>query len=158
MSEKLKPNFEHLVDLMIRLGALILILFWCIKILSAFLVILIWGGIIAIALQPLFERMTKLFRGKTVITSIVLTTLLLSIIVIPSWLIIDSLFDGINYLREVYQSGQSIIPPPGEEVANWPGFTKPLVTLWSDASKNMTVVMTQHADQIKTVALWFFAA
>lgn len=158
MSDKLKPNFEQLVDLLIRLGLLMLILYWCIKILSPFLVILIWGGIIAIALQPMFEKLKKLFKGKTVLTSIFLTSVLLSVIVIPSWLIIDSLFEGIQYLRASYVSGQSLIPPPGAETSTWPAFAQPVLTLWTEASKNITLVMSQHADQIKTAAIWFFAA
>jgi len=158
MAEAPKSKFEDLVQILIRLSALVLIIWWCIKILSPFLVILIWGAIIAIALHPLFMRLTKLLRGKTILSSIVITVFILSGIVIPSWLIIDSLLEGIHYLKASYESGHSLIPPPGEATASWPNFTKPFIQLWSDASKNMELVMSQHTEQIKNAAIWLFAA
>ncbi|MDI1355776.1 MAG: AI-2E family transporter [bacterium] len=158
MDKTSQPKFEQLVDVFIRLGALLLVIYWCIKILSPFLVVLIWGGIIAVALEPLFARLSKFFRGRSVLASVTITLIILSLIVVPSWLIIDSLLQGIHYLKTSYEGGQSIIPPPGESTSTWPAFAQPLVTLWRDASTNMTLVMTQHTEQIKKVALWFFGA
>ena len=153
-----KPNFENIVELLIRLGVLFLLLMWCSDILSPFLIILVWGGIIAIAVYPVFSAMRKILRGKTVLTAILLTLIMLSVLVIPSWLVIESLFDGISYLRASYESGQALIPPPGESVANWPAFTQPFVRFWDDASKNIGQVMQDHTEQIKKIALWIFGA
>jgi predicted PurR-regulated permease PerM len=153
-----KTRFEDLVQLLLRLCALVLIIWWCIKILSAFLVILIWGAIIAIALYPLFLRITKLLRGKTIVSSVLITLVVLSFIVIPSWLIINSLLEGIHYLKTTYESGHPIIPPPGEITSTWPEFSKPFVELWSDASHNLAKVMNQHSSQLKVAAIWFFSA
>lgn len=153
-----KPNFENIVETLIRLGVLLLLLMWCSDILSPFLIILVWGGIIAIAVYPVFSAMRKILRGKTVLTAILLTLLMLSVLVIPSWLVIESLFDGIAYLRVSYESGQALIPPPGESVANWPAFTQPFVRFWDDASKNIGQVMQDHSEQIKKIALWVFGA
>lgn len=158
MTSHTKPKFEQLVDILIRLGALLLIIWWCIEILSPFLVILIWGGVIAIALYPVYARLTKLFKGRGVLSSVVITLLILSGIVIPSWMIIDSLFEGISYLKTSYEQGHSLIPPPTAATENWPAFTRSFVSLWADASKNMEEVMQQHAQQLKQAAIWFFAA
>ncbi len=157
MNIKPQMNFESIVETLIRLSVLLLLLWWCIVIISPFLLILAWGGIIAIALHPAYLRLIKIFNGK-VIASLVLTILMLSIIVIPSWLLINSMFDGIHYLRGSYESGQSIISPPGEVTKNWPAFTQSFVQLWRDASVNIEKVMSEHSEQIKKIAVWIFGA
>ena len=153
-----KFKFESIVETLIRIGVLVLLLGWCSDILSPFLIILVWGGIIAIAVYPVFSAMRKLFRGKTILTAVILTLIMLSVLVIPSWMVIESLFDGIAYLKVSYESGQALIPPPGESVANWPAFTQPFVRFWEDASKNIGQVMRDNSEQIKKIALWIFGA
>lgn len=153
-----KSGFKQLVNTLIRLSALLLIIWWCIKILSPFLIVLIWGGIIAVALEPLHALLTKIVRGKSILSAVLITLCILSIIVFPSWLIIDSLLEGIQYLKSAYENGEPLIPPPGEATREWPEFTKPFIQLWQDASANIGLVMNQHADQIKGAAIWFFEA
>lgn len=43
-------QFEKITDIIIRLGALAIILFWCFAILQSFILILIWAIVIAIAI------------------------------------------------------------------------------------------------------------
>lgn len=153
-----KSGFQQLVNTLIRLSALLLIIWWCLKILSPFLIVLIWGGIIAVALEPLHTGLAKIIKGKSILASVLITLCILSMIILPSWLIIDSLLEGIHYLKASYERGEPLIPPPGEATQAWPEFTQPFIQLWQDASTNTGLVMKQHADQIKEAAVWFFEA
>ncbi len=151
-------NFEKIVDIIIRLLVLLLLLGWCVDILRPFVLILTWAAVIAIALYPLQCIFVKMFGGRKTLASVVLTLLMLSILIIPSILITQSLFDGISHIREIYKEGQPLIPPPGERAANWPAFAKPVIDFWQLASENLQAAMTQYSSQIKAAGAFLLAA
>ncbi len=50
------------IEIALKLGLLGLIVYWCFMILSPFLIPLIWGIIIAIAVEPVYVWMNNRFR------------------------------------------------------------------------------------------------
>ena len=142
-------NFEKIVDILIRLGVLSLLLMWCFDILKPFVLILIWAVVIAIAIYPVHKFFLKVFKGKTILAVIVLTLFMLSVIIIPSGLVMYSLFEGLNHFRELFKSGEHLIPPPGGTTANWPAITKPIVDIWQLASDNLQAAVEKYSDEIK---------
>ena len=82
---------------------------------------------------------------------------ILLVLMIPAWLLADSLWDGVQRLKEMYQGGDLIIPPPGDQVKDWPGFTKPVVDAWQLASKDLSKALVQFGPQIKTAAAGFLS-
>ncbi len=142
-------NFEKIVDIIIRLGVLAVLLMWCFDILKPFILILIWAVVIAIAIFPVYSFLSKIFRGKKIIAVLILISLMLSIIMVPSGLIVYSLYDGVNHFQELFNTGEHLIPPPGGTTANWPIITKPIVDIWQMASDNLQDVVLKYSDQIK---------
>ena len=68
----------------------------------------------------------------------------------------DSLFEGIKHLRDTYQSGHLLIPPPGERAKEWPVIVKPVVDLWQ--LSQAAVVVTWFAGLPNAVVpLWHVA-
>jgi len=151
-------SFEKLVDIIIRLGVLLFLVGWCFTILSPFVLILIWAAVIAIALYPLYIFFLKIFRQRKGWASAVLTILMLSILIIPSWLVTQSLYEEISNLRDLNKQGQLVIPPPGENTASWPSVTKPILDLWKLASEDLQKAMMKYSDQLKTGVAWFLSA
>ncbi|MBA4318753.1 MAG: hypothetical protein C0412_10160 [Flavobacterium sp.] len=142
-------NFEKIVDTLIRLGVLSLLLMWCFDILKPFVLILVWAIVIAIAIYPVHKFFVKIFRGRKILAVIVLTLFMLSVIIIPSGLIMYSLFEGVNHFRELFKAGEHLIPPPGGNTANWPVIAKPIVDFWQLASDNLQDAVLKYSDQIK---------
>jgi len=142
-------NFEKIVDTIIRLGVLGVLLMWCFDILKPFVLILVWAIVIAIAIYPVHNFLIKIFRGRRIVAVVLLTVILLSIIIVPSGLIIYSLYEGINHFRELFNSGEHLIPPPGEATANWPSIARPIVDIWQLASDNLQAAVEQYSEQIK---------
>ncbi|HEY6144376.1 MAG TPA: AI-2E family transporter [Flavobacterium sp.] len=142
-------NFEKIVDTLIRLGVLSLLLMWCLDILRPFILILIWSIVIAIAIYPIHVAFVKVFRGKKVWAGIILTLILLSLILIPSGLIMYSLYEGINHFRELLDAGEHLIPPPGGNTATWPTIAKPIIEIWQLASDNLQEAIMKYSEHIK---------
>jgi predicted PurR-regulated permease PerM len=144
-------NFEKIVDIVIRLGVLYMIISWCFDILKPFFTILIWGSLIAIAVYPLYNLIVKLFGGRKILASVVITITFMSILIVPSWLITDSIIKGLETIRQLHKDGQPLIPPPGEIVKSWPPFTKPLVDFWRLASENLQAATMKYQESFKAV-------
>jgi predicted PurR-regulated permease PerM len=147
-------SFEKIADTIIRLGVLFLLIGWCYDILKPFVLILIWAIVIAIAFSPIYESIVKLFRGKKILATIFLALLLLSILVIPSVLITQSLYEEINNVSSSYKAGEHLIPPPGASTKDWPTITKPILEIWKSASEDVSKVVFKYSDQFKVVGEW----
>lgn len=161
---ELKPNtnqtirFEKLVDSLIRLAVLIFLLGWCFIILRPFFLILIWATVIAIAMHPIYVVVTKVFRNRKILSAVVLTLAMLSMVVVPGWLITQSVFKEVIHLRDLNSQGQLVIPPPGENTATWPVITQPVISLWKLASENLQGAIMQHSDTLKVAGAWLLTA
>jgi predicted PurR-regulated permease PerM len=131
---------------------------WCFTILRPFILILIWAGVIAIAIYPLYTIFLKMFRQRKAWASVVLTLLLLSILIIPSWLLTQSVFEEVSHLRDLNQQGKLVIPPPGENTKAWPSIAKPILDFWRLASENLQEAMMQYSDKLKAAGAWVLSA
>lgn len=153
------PNkFEKIVDILIRLGVLFLLITWCFDILNPFKLIMIWAFVIAIAIYPVYLSFVKILYGKRIVTIVLLILFMLSVIIVPSFLVTKSLFEGVNHVREVYEKGEHLIPPPGKNTANWPVFTKPIIDIWQSASDNLQKTILLYSKELTAAGRWTLAA
>lgn len=150
----LNYSFQGIVDTLIRLGVLYFLFAWCFKIMMPFQLILIWGTLIALAVYPVYIRISKLFGGRKNLAALFITFLLLSIIIIPGWFLSESIIKSLSHLRELYIQGNPIIPHPGETTKTWPPITKPLVDLWQLSSENLHDLLIQYRDKFEKVGTW----
>src|SRR5688500_16805795 len=137
MNNKSESLTRQIIETIIQLGALAFIVGWCILILAPFLTPIVWGVIITITVYPMFIRLSARLGDRRKLSSFILTLLLLAIILAPVFLLSGSLIDGARFIRHAIQDGDSLIPPPGDRVASWPAFAKPLVDAWQLASDNL---------------------
>lgn len=152
-------RIRRIIEGMIRIGVLIFILGWCFQIMSPFISLLLWGLIIAVAEFPIYNGLRKKFKGRNKLAASLITAALLAVIIVPTWLLADSLYEGVQHLREAYQSGQLTIRPPNEEqIKTWPAYTKPLVDAWRMAAENMQAAAIKFAPQLKDASQWILSA
>jgi predicted PurR-regulated permease PerM len=147
-----KDYVSKAIEITIRLGLLFFIFGWCFQIISPFISPVVWGMIIAIAVYPLYKGLKKRLKGRGKLAATIITVIFLLILIIPTWMLGESVVEGISHLREIYQSDQLVIPPPGDRVKSWPVFTKPIVDLWQLASENLEAAMIKFTPQIKAAA------
>ncbi|HWA35684.1 MAG TPA: AI-2E family transporter [Cyclobacteriaceae bacterium] len=160
MSDPTKTNRDHVakaIEITIRLGILIFIFGWCFLIISPFVSLVMWGIILAVTVYPVFHSLEKKLKGRTTLAATLLTIFFLTLLIAPAWMLGDSLFEGVNRLRDLYQSNELVIPPPGDRVKDWPVIAKPLIEIWTLASQNLEAVMIKFAPQVKAGAAIFFS-
>lgn len=151
-------NFQRIIDMIIRLIVLYLLFSWCFDVLQPFIYILIWGSVIAISVYPVYTFLLKILRGSRLLSAAMITLVMLSILVVPSIFLTDSLIDGIAKIRVVFEQGQPLLPPPGEYTKNWPSFMKPVVDTWQTASEDLLAVTGKYEPQLIAAGRWIIEA
>jgi predicted PurR-regulated permease PerM len=143
-----KTSTNSVYDTMIRMFMIILIVGWCLAIMMPFVHIILWGIIIAIAFLPLHQSLSKKLGGKPKLASTIIVLVSLAIVLIPSWLFIDSIVEGIQSLKADYKAGTLTIPPPSDKVKSWPVIGEQLFTAWSSGSEGLKGFLFQYKEQL----------
>jgi len=151
LSESKNNNYVGIaIDLILKVGALALVVYLCFRILKPFLSMLIWGLIIAIILFPVYMYLRKWFGNRNKITSILLTALALSILVLPSIWLVNQLVEGVKFLAGYVQEGTVYIPAPSEGVKEWPLLGPWLYENWLELTRNLGESLKGFLPQIAT--------
>jgi predicted PurR-regulated permease PerM len=129
------------VDLAIRFGFLGLLGYLSFKVIAPFLTIGLWGAILAVALYPLFKRVTRWLNPRVAATLI--TLLCLSIVVGPlTWLGLG-MIGGASWLVTALTTGQLGFPLPAEYVKGWPIIGERVHQLWHLAATNTKEALSE---------------
>ena len=121
------------------------------RILSPFINLMVWGGVIAIAVHPLFTKATDMLGGRRKLAVTLFVLIGLAIIVVPVVIMSTSLFESAESLSESVEEGNFEIPPPPPKVADWPVIGTEVHDFWLQASSNLEAFADQHAKQLKGV-------
>ena len=137
------------IEAAIRLGLLMLLAAWCFMIIYPFIQLIMWGVIIAVAIYPLFVRLKSALGGRNKLAAVVYTLLALAFLITPAMMISDSVIESSQAISEKYEQGQLQIPPPQENVKDWPLVGGKLYAFWSQASTNLQGTIEKYEPQLK---------
>ena len=150
-----KTTSGKVFDIVIRLTALALLLYWSFKILQPFIGIMLWAVIFAVALYPVFTAFSK--RMKKAWAATLISLIVLAVIVAPAvWLMISTAGDVVALKQKVSEQGVTINPPP-PQVKDIPVIGRKLDQAWTQASVNFAGFAQEHKDAIKNTVLRLFA-
>ncbi len=139
------------VEIAINLLLIFIILAWCLQILSPFISLIVWAGVIAIAMYKPFLKLQALLGGKRKLAVIAFAVIGLAVVIVPAWLFVGSVVDSTASVRSALESGQFEITPPREKVKDWPVIGEKVYDNWLEASDNMEQFLADHAETVKTV-------
>lgn len=137
------------VDTLIRLALLAGLIIWCFIILRPFLVLILWGVIIAVAVYPVFMRFAGALGGRRAVAASLTTILILLFVTIPSVFLADSMIEGGRALASGLRDGTLTIPQPPDSVADWPVIGGPIHGFWLLASTNFGAALREIGPQLK---------
>jgi predicted PurR-regulated permease PerM len=136
------------IDLTIKLLLILILVAWSAMIILPFITPILWGGILAITLFPLYGGLVKILKGKKGLASTILTVLLLCILLLPSIMLISSIINEAKEFRTALTENTLVVPPPNAKVAGWPLIGQKLYDAWSDLSTNLESAILTYKEQI----------
>jgi len=108
------------IDIAIRLSVLAVLVAWCFQILRPFVLPIVWGIIIAVALYPVYQKLNANLGDRRKLTAAIMTLSALLIIIIPGVQLAVSSVDSLKTLNTKLGNGELKVPPPPEGVGNLP--------------------------------------
>ena len=136
----------------LRVGFVGLLIILSYLILKPFLVVIIWSIIIAVGIYPVFKKLSNLIGNRKKLASTLITLIALAVIIIPSYYLMESTIEGIQNLATELEAGTFEVPPPSENIAEWPVIGKPVYDAWQLASMNIEAAIEAFEPQIKELA------
>lgn len=150
MKNQFSSNLVY--DTTIRLLIILLIVVWCLIILYPFTSVLLWSLILAMALHPFHTKIAKKLGGKPKLASTIIVFSALAIIFIPSWFLIDTLFEEVQTVKTELSTNEFTLPSPKESVKEWPVVGERVYDFWKSAADNLEVTLDKYQDQLVDIA------
>lgn len=146
---------KQVIDVILKVGILALLVFLCYIIMKPFLSIVLWSSFIAITVYPFYIHILARVGDRKKLAAIIVTLSLLGILVIPGFVLTESLIDGIRHLNtEIGSKGIDISPPP-EEIREWPVIGNWLFSTWELASESLRPIVEKHREALIQAAQKF---
>jgi len=143
---------EDEIQLAVRLALLALLVFWSFVVIRPFVPILAWSVVLAVALYPVFDWLSRLLGNRPKLAAAILTIVNLGIVIGPAtWL-------GLGAVEEVREfaaqlgAGTLAVPSPPAGIKNWPIVGSQLAALWEQASTNLRALLGEVAPHLKPLA------
>ena len=157
-SEEDKLFQARALDAAVRISLLALLVLWCFNIIRPFIMPILWGAIMAVAIYPLYEMAYHKLGGREKLTATLITLIALAILIIPSVMLSESLIESTQNIAAEYDAGTLTVPPPSDKVKDWPLVGEELHSAWSLASTNMEAALVKFKPQIETFGKWFLSS
>ena len=138
------------IDVAIRIGLLALLAYWSLKVIGPFVTILLWSGILTVALYPVFNWLARLIGSKTLAAAMI-TVLSLMIVLGPVTWLGFAMIGGIELLVKGIDTGQLAMPMPPDAIKSWPLIGAKIFQLWSQAATNTEALLLQAAPYLKDI-------
>ncbi len=143
---------KQIVHLSIQLLALAFLIKWCFEILAPFFTPIIWAAILAVALYPMHQKLTRKLKGKGILAAVLITIFFLGFFIsIIAWLGVRT---GSEIKSEIlaFQEGKLIIPSPPEKVKEWPLIGRKTYQVWTQLSNGVEGFIEKYPDELKTIS------
>jgi predicted PurR-regulated permease PerM len=141
------------VDIAIRFGLLALLAYWSWEVVAPFLTILLWSAVLAVALYPLFDRLSG-WLNRPRFSAALVTVLCFLIVVAPvAWLGLG-MISGVKFLAKEFEAGLPSLPVPPQAVRDWPLVGEQVFQLWNRAVVDLKAQLVELTPVLKPVAGW----
>src|SRR3954466_5856465 len=122
---------DDVIQLAIRLGLLAFLIYWTFVLIRPFVPILAWSLVLAVALYPVFDLLSRLLGGRPRLAAAILTLINLAIVIGPApWRGLSAV-GGLKEFAGNLGAGSLMVPSPPEGVKNWPLIGAQLYEYWT---------------------------
>ncbi len=150
-----KEIVDLALEIIIKTVVLGVVLYYALAIIRPFIVPVLWAIIIAVTLSPLIKKLERHFQGKRTFIITIVTVIAVSALLIPTYMLSDSVVSSSQQLAHDLKAGTLSVPPPSQNVESWPLVGEKVYALWSGAADDLenTILsfrpqFNEHAGQI----------
>lgn len=146
------------VELAVRLVLIGGLAVACLLILRPFIIPVVWGAIISVAMRPLQQKLAGWLGGRARLSAVLLTSAGLILLLLPLGLFAGSMVESLGTIRARIADHPLEIPPPPPGVAGWPVIGAPVFEVWNQAATDLDDSVRRFAPQLRAAGRWLLGA
>jgi len=140
---------QNALEAVTKIGLVALLVIWCFQIINPFIVPIVWGTIIAVAIFPIYDWVRIHVTKRGWIAATLMTLALALILVFPVVYLVRMLVGNLRVLSKQLHAGTLVVPPPPQGIKDWPVIGVHLEKFWSMAAENLEMAMQQITPQLQ---------
>ena len=129
------------IEILIKAIAIGVVLYYALQVIKPFIIPVLWGIIIAVALAPFISKLEKVLSLKRSLVVITITLTAIGALVLPTYMLSDSIIDSSQNIAKSLQDGTMKIPMPSQSVQSWPLVGDKIYTQWSALATNLEATL-----------------
>ena len=143
---------KRALEAAIRISVVAVLVVWTYQIVKPFLMPVIWGIIIAVAVEPFIARCVHIAGGRRKLVASLFALVVVLALIVPVVMLSASSYDAVMPLLKGLEHREMSVPTLPASVAQWP-FAGPYISkAWTHLSTNLGGAIKQFAPQLKTAA------
>src|SRR5262249_6375610 len=142
---------EDVIQIAIRLGLLLALIYWCFILVQPFIAILAWSAVLAVALYPVHAWLSERLGQRAKLSACIITVIAIAIVIGPATWLGSGFVDGLRTISEKIDSKRQLVPLPPAAIKEWPLVGEKLYDLWNQASTNLAAVLSPLVPRIKPI-------
>jgi predicted PurR-regulated permease PerM len=146
-----KEFVDRAVETSIQVSLVILLAIACLLILRPFALMIAWGAIIAVAVNPLYQKLRVALGGRGVLSATLITAVLLAILIVPTVWLTGTIANSVQNLAIRLKEGTFTLPPLAASVETWPIIGVRLKNAWTLVSTDVSSALRIFAPQLKAI-------
>lgn len=149
---------KNMMASFVQIAALVILVSYCVVVISPFAGLAIWGVVLAVALYPFYLKVSAMLGDRQKLTATLIIVIGLAVVLIPGWAMTKSAILSITSLSAELRAGSIQVPPPSESVAGWPLIGGRLYALWAAAAGNLEATLNEFQPQLREIGGWLARA
>lgn len=145
------------IEAVVRVGLVLVLVAWCFWLARPFLVVVLWGVILAITVHPTYHRLGQALGGRGGLAATLLTLAALLLLIGPLSALTVALIENIGELATRFTTGSIVVPPPPPRLAQLPLIGGTAERIWQLASVNLLAALEEIRPQLAAVGRWLVA-
>jgi predicted PurR-regulated permease PerM len=143
---------RDLTETLIRVGLIAFLVVLCARVFAPFANLVVWGLILAIALEPLHGKLAAHLGGRQGLSATLLMLAGLLLLGVPTVMLGSSFASHLHDLYIAVENGSLAIRPPDPDVAGWPVIGGRLYDTWSSAATNLPAVVADNRELLTNLS------
>lgn len=145
---------KNMMASFVQIAALVILVSYCVIIISPFAGLAIWGVVMAVAIYPFFLKVSGVLGGRQKLAATLFIVFGLAVVLVPGWAMTESAIQSIISFSTELKAGNISVPPPSDSVSTWPLIGERLYTVWVAAAGNLEATLNEFQPQLREVGAW----
>ncbi len=139
---------KNALEAAIKIALVAALVVWTYQIIRPFIMPVVWGAIIAVAVDPFIGKCARFTGGRRRLVVVLFALVVIVILVVPVVMLSASSIQALQpYVKKLHIT----IPMPPESVKGWPLIGPYISKMWTMASENMGALLKQFQPQLKAI-------